>query len=166
MNFASTLSASLEDYLESIFSIIKEKQVARVKDIARDLQVKSGSVTGALKALKEKALINYQPYKYVTLTKEGRRQARAITKRHRVLRKFFINVLSAKKKIAEKNACEIEHAITEDLFAKLLKFSEFVDNCPVASKILVDKFKNGCECIDMADKKSICLESCLKSLAL
>ena len=50
------ISASLEDYLEAIFWIVKSKGAARAKDIAERLRVKASSVTGALQALKEKLL--------------------------------------------------------------------------------------------------------------
>ena len=51
MSTTLKLSASLEDYLEAIFHIEKSRRVARAKDIARRLNVKGSSVTGALQAL-------------------------------------------------------------------------------------------------------------------
>ena len=53
------LSASLEDYLEAIFRLINEKGAAKAKDIANHMKVKRPSVTGALKSLAKKNLINY-----------------------------------------------------------------------------------------------------------
>ena len=55
------LSASLEDYLEAIFNIASQSKIARSKDIAKMLGVSKSSVTGALRALKEKGLANYEP---------------------------------------------------------------------------------------------------------
>jgi len=55
------LSASLEDYLEVIFHLEKSNRVARAKDIADQMNVQRASVTGALKALAGKGLINYSP---------------------------------------------------------------------------------------------------------
>ena len=43
------LSESLEDYLEVIFHLVKEKKVARVRDIAGRKGVKMSSVVGALR---------------------------------------------------------------------------------------------------------------------
>ena len=59
---ARQLSASLEDYLETIFNIISEKGGVRAKDIAEQLEVKAGSVTTALQALAKVGYINYEPY--------------------------------------------------------------------------------------------------------
>ncbi|MGD9200840.1 MAG: metal-dependent transcriptional regulator [Chitinispirillia bacterium] len=163
MNITNSLSASLEDYLESIFHLVKVNQVARVSEIAKDLDVKQASVTGALRVLKEKELINYQPYKFITLTQKGEKKAREINKRHRTLKNFFMNVLSANQSTAEKNACAIEHAITEELYLNLLKFSEFVDKCPIANKILTDKFKTGCSAIKAVDGKKSCMKYCAQA---
>lgn len=70
------LSASLEDYLEAIFNLAGESNVARSKDIAQSLGVSKASVTGALRVLKEKELANYKPYDFVTLTEVGKRMQR------------------------------------------------------------------------------------------
>lgn len=47
-----------------------------------------------MRALAERGLVNYAPYDLITLTAEGLRAARDITRRHEVLRDFFIEVLS------------------------------------------------------------------------
>ena len=66
------LSASLEDYLEVIYHLERSNRVARAKDIADQMNVQRASVTGALKALAGRGLINYSPYSYITLTSAGR----------------------------------------------------------------------------------------------
>ena len=52
------LSESMENYLETILDLEKTNKVARAKDIAEQLELKPGTVSGALKGLKEKDLIN------------------------------------------------------------------------------------------------------------
>ena len=52
------LTSSLEDYLETIYLIISEKEAVRPKDIAKRLNVSNASVTGALKTLADKGMIN------------------------------------------------------------------------------------------------------------
>ena len=58
MNKEIKLSESLEDYLEIILQLENSHKVARQKDIAETLGVQRGSVTGALKALTERELVN------------------------------------------------------------------------------------------------------------
>ena len=51
------LSENMENYLEAILDLEKTNKVARAKDIAEKLGLQKGSVSGALKVLKEKSLI-------------------------------------------------------------------------------------------------------------
>ena len=74
------LSASQEDYLEAIFNLFNTGAVVRSKDIAKSLEVGMSSVTGALRSLGEKKLINYKPYEYITLTDSGQKVAALIAK--------------------------------------------------------------------------------------
>lgn len=130
MSTVEVLSESLEDYVEAIFHLVTEKQVARAKDIARRLGVKSSSVTGALRALASRKLINYAPYEVITLTARGKEVARDIVRRHEVLRDFFLKVLMVEEDEANEAACRVEHSISRGVFQRLVEFVEFVDKCP------------------------------------
>ena len=125
-----TLSASLEDYLEAIYHLIAEKQAARVKDISTRLKVNYSSVTGALKALSERKLVNYAPYELVTLTPQGEVVARDVVRRHEVLSDFFVKVLAIDEKHADEAACKMEHAVSPKILERFVEFVEFVDTCP------------------------------------
>jgi len=122
MTTQSPLSESLEDYLETILELQKIKTVARSKDIAEKLDIKSGSVTGMLKKLAQNKLINYEPYGYVTLTPEGKKIATEIEKRHIFLKDFFFRILEIDEEVAEKTACQMEHALDNQTFKKLKAF--------------------------------------------
>ena len=76
------LSPSMEDYLEAIYNLKVRSEIARVKDIARAMNVKMPSVTGALRSLAEKGLVKLEPYENVELTDEGVDLARAVAHRH------------------------------------------------------------------------------------
>ena len=64
----SSLSMKLEDYLEAIYWLVEENQVARARDIAAALSVHKSTVTSALRSLSRKGLINYSAYEAATLT--------------------------------------------------------------------------------------------------
>ena len=68
---------------------------ARAKDIADQMNVQRASVTGALKALSGRGLINYSPYSFITLTTSGRDIARDVIRRHRALERVFYECSSA-----------------------------------------------------------------------
>ena len=123
------LSASLEDYLETIFFLSHEDGKARPKDIADRMNVRAASVTGALKALSEKGLVNYAPYASATLTDEGREVATKIAVKHEALLNFFEQVLGIEPAEAEEFACSMEHTIPDHILKRFVEFAEYAKNC-------------------------------------
>lgn len=120
------LSESLEDYLEAILELEHTKRVARVKDIADKLGFQRGSVSGAMKTLDAKGLVNYKPYSFITLTDKGRKIARRVADKHKVICEFLTGVLDVDERIAQETSCRIEHAIDEKSFARLKKLTAYL----------------------------------------
>jgi DtxR family Mn-dependent transcriptional regulator len=116
----------MEDYLEAIYNIKVRNQVARVKDISREMNVRMPSVTGALKALADKGLVIYQPYESVELTQAGLDHARGIAHRHTAVREFLTSVLGLPEEDVEQEACGLEHAISPETLDRLLKLVDFI----------------------------------------
>ncbi len=136
------LSASLEDYIETIYHIVKEKQVARAKNIADEMGVSRASVTEALRTLSSKGLINYAPYEVITMTDVGREVAEDVIFRHTTLKNFFTRILTIKDSIAEEAACKIEHAAPPEVIGRMIDFMKFVERCPQVEKGLINKFRD------------------------
>ncbi len=124
------LSASLEDYLETIFFLSQKAGSARPKDIAERMKVRAASVTGALRALAEKGLVNYAPYASVTLTEKGREIAGKIAVKHETLLRFFTQVLGIDVAEAEEFACSMEHSIPDHILERFVCFVEYTEKCP------------------------------------
>jgi DtxR family Mn-dependent transcriptional regulator len=124
------LSASQEDYLETIFFLSRESGSARPKEIAARMKVRAASVTGALKALGEKGLINYAPYETVTLTDAGGKIAESIANKHEALLHFFTQVLGVPRDEAEEFACTMEHTIPDPILKRLVGFAKYTEKCP------------------------------------
>lgn len=126
----TALSASQEDYLETIYFLSRDEGKARPKVIAERMKVRAASVTGALKALAEKGLINYAPYASVTLTDEGRHIASRIAGKHEALLHFFTQVLGVDRAEAEEFACSMEHTISDHILQRFVRFAEYTEKCP------------------------------------
>jgi len=139
------LTASQEDYLETILSLIYQTGTARVRDIADRLRVAKSSVTVALRGLAKRALINYEPYQLVTLTEQGRVLGRRIRRRHKALSDFFTEILDVDKETAEANACRMEHVIGEGVMQRLSCFVEFMSNSSVPARQLPQAFRDNCD---------------------
>jgi DtxR family Mn-dependent transcriptional regulator len=162
MRRSKTLSANMEDYLEAIFHISEEKQAARAKDIADRMAVNKSSVTGALRSLSEKGLVNYAPYDIITLTAKGKKRAAEIVRRHAALKDFFIKILLIDKDEAEEASCRVEHAVSKNIIDRLIRFVEFMEICPRGGKEWLKGFRRHCESGDTAklcgDHIAVCLE--------
>ncbi|MBI9089341.1 MAG: metal-dependent transcriptional regulator [Desulfobacterium sp.] len=139
------LTASLEDYLETIYHIIEDKQAARVKEIAKRLEVNNSSVTGALKTLSKKGLLNYAPYDVITLTDTGEEIALDVIRRHRVLKKFITNILCIEGETADDAACMMEHSVTPEVLERIVRFVEFTEVCPRSGKEWISGFRRFCD---------------------
>ena len=118
------LSPSLEDYLETIYLLKRDKNIVKSIEIAKRLKVKKPSVTGAVKKLSEKGFLKYKKYNKIIITKKGERIAKSTYKKHILLSKFFIDVLKINKNLAEKEACNVEHTLSDQTLNKLTKFVE------------------------------------------
>ena len=140
------LTQSLEDYLEAIYMIIKDKKVVKPKDISLMLNVSQASVTGALRSLAIKKLILYSPYEPIELTSTGLRKAREILRRHELLRTFFTKVLLVDHQIADETACKMEHIIPKVILERLAQYIEYIENCEHKSFEWIEK--SGYKCID------------------
>ena len=127
------LTSSLEDYLETVFELVRDRKVARVKDIALARGVRAASVTPAMHRLAELGLVRYVEREYIDLTPAGDQAARRVYARHRVLERFFQQVLGAPAEIAQADACAMEHSLSDQGMDYLVRFLEFVQVCPDAA---------------------------------
>jgi len=115
------MTKSLEDYIEIIYVLIRDKRRARVRDIATALKVKMPSVVKGVAELKKLGLVSQEPYGDVELTVKGRRIATMILNRHTKLREFLMR-LGVSRRIADKDACLMEHILSAETMDKIRDF--------------------------------------------
>ncbi len=140
------LTGALEDYLETIFQLVSDRGFARVRDIAKARNVRAGSVTPALKRLAEMGLVDYQRREYVTLTEEGVREARRVFARHELLTRFFGEVLQMAPEAAERDACAMEHHLSDEAMDRMVRFFEYLGSCQNTDRGLLERF-HGCSLV-------------------
>ena len=112
------LHASGEDYLEAILVLKKKKGMVRSADVARHMDVSKPSVCHAVATLKDGGFLTMDGDFFLHLTDVGRETAEQIYEKHQF---FTIQLIAAgvDPKIAEADACRMEHAISEDSFQHL-----------------------------------------------
>ncbi len=119
-----------EEYLEAIYMLEEASGRVRVKDLAEVLGVKPPSVVDYLRRLDREGLIVYHPGRgEVKLTAEGRRIAKEVYWKHRVLEKFF-KLLGLPEATAEEEACRAEHALSMETVRRVERLIELLSNCP------------------------------------
>ena len=109
---------SAEDYLEMILVIKRKKGAVRAIDIAREMNFSKPSVSIAMKKLLEDGLISINPGREIDLTPAGREIAERIYERHVVISEILMKI-GVEETTAVKEACRIEHVISQDSFEKL-----------------------------------------------
>ncbi len=134
-------SPKMEDYLEVIYELLKEKGYVKSKDISKILNVKASTVTIMLKTLAEKKLINYEKYGGITLTEEGIKKAEEISKKHKIIIDFLL-LLGIDEKQANLEAEGIEHIISDETLRKIEKLYNLIKEDEEIERKIKEKLYN------------------------
>jgi Mn-dependent DtxR family transcriptional regulator len=117
----------MEDYLEVIYELIRQKGYATAVDISESLNVSSPSVTKMLQRLDENKYLRYEKYRGINLTHEGIVVAENIRQKHGLLAEF-LKMIGVDENIANLDAEGIEHHIHPETLKKLEVFVNNVKN--------------------------------------
>ena len=121
---------TIEDYIELVYDLQKTKKRVHTNDIANALNINPASVTEIFQKLSEEGLVNYKKYSGITLTKKGKTLAVKTKSKHEKLTEFLI-LLGIEKKIAENDACEMEHILHPSTMNMIDKFVEVIKHCGI-----------------------------------
>lgn len=111
----------MEDYLEVIYELIKEKGYASAIDISEYLNVSSPSVTKMMQKLDGSGHLNYERYRGIMLTDQGTTIAKGMHERHNLLVEFF-KIIGVRDEVANRDAEGIEHHLHPETLKKLEQF--------------------------------------------
>ena len=117
------MSGAFERYLEAIYEAGEcAGGEVRVKDIAASLGVSKPSVSEMVDRMVENQLVTHDKYQHIKLTAKGRRIAKGLDRKHETIKHFFIDMLGVDPDVADKDACEIEHVISDVTLNKLVEY--------------------------------------------
>ena len=117
------MSMSHEDYLEAMVMLGATTETSvRSVDIAAKLGVSKASVNKAMSVLKEKGLAEQPYYGDITLTDEGYAYGTSVLERHEMLFTFLTKAIGLSEEDADREACLMEHAISDASFEKWFEF--------------------------------------------
>jgi DtxR family Mn-dependent transcriptional regulator len=130
------MSSSTEEYLEALYYLSRESEPVSTSAISRRLNIAPASVTEMMHKLAKKGYVNYSPYQGVTLTAKGYRSAEKMTRKHRLLERFLHDVLKIGKDSVHKEACEMEHALSDGTARAMCQFLNSPYICPDDGKLI------------------------------
>lgn len=117
---------SAEDYLEKILMLHNKYGQVRSIDIVNDLGYSKPSISVAMKKLRENGYINMDASNNIVLTDTGMKIAKRIYTRHQTLTKLLVKI-GVSQQTAEKDACKIEHDLSDETFRKIQAFLKNMD---------------------------------------
>lgn len=154
------LTKSLETYLIAIDKLLENKNSIIVKDVADFLKIGGASTSDAIKKLREKGYINYEPYGNITLTQLGKNSVNIKKFRHNTITKFLNKVLDIDLKNAETNAEAIEYSMTNDVLNRFVNFVTFMEQCSCSEPKWIKSCKSSLENGTLSEKCKSCTGEC------
>ena len=148
-------SKSLEDYLKAIYILSRNGKSTSTTEIAEHFKIAPASVTEMLQKLAKKGYVRYSPYRGANLTRKGFQVAEKVTRKHRLLERFLHDVLRIREDKVHSEACEMEHALSDEAEESLCRFLKHPDLCPDDSKIIPAcdlPFSTCEECVELHKK--------------
>lgn len=152
---AEMMQKSTQDYLKAVYGLSKNGDLVSTTEISEKLAVTPASVTEMLKKLADEGYVQYSPYHGSILTDKGLQEAKKITRKHRLLETFLSDVLHIGKDKVHKQACQMEHALSDEAEESLCRLLKHPDTCSDDGKPIPAcdlPFSNCEECISLHNR--------------
>jgi DtxR family Mn-dependent transcriptional regulator len=134
---------TMEEYIEIIHALEIQEGRAATGRIASEMKVKPSSATEILKKLQKEGLLQYETYAGATLTDSGRRLALELKSKHKAIADF-LSIIGVDRRVAERDACQMEHHVGQETMERLERFVQFV-NLTSCQPLWIENFKRYCD---------------------
>ncbi len=135
MKTEETLSATVEEYLETIYNLSAENEVVIGARLAEKFHVAAPTVTEMLKRLVRDGYVEMDNKRQVTLTEAGNQAAEAVLRRHRLTERFLVDMLGMQWHQVHEEACRLEHFISGAVEARVIASLNNPTTCPHGNPI-------------------------------
>ncbi|MDD1755285.1 MAG: metal-dependent transcriptional regulator [Methanomassiliicoccales archaeon] len=119
-----------EEYLEAVYDLTLDGGTAKTNDIAERMRVSPASATEMVQRLSAEGYLSYERYKGANLTDKGEKVARRIKRKHRLVERFLVDVLGAKREEFHDEACRLEHVISDESERRICQMTNNPRFCP------------------------------------
>jgi DtxR family Mn-dependent transcriptional regulator len=113
------LTVAVQDYLKAIYALESSGERVTTSALAARMRVRAPSATAMTKRLAELGLVERRPYKGVALTADGKRGALEVLRHHRLLERYLVDRLGLTIDEVHAEADRLEHALSEELEARI-----------------------------------------------
>ncbi len=135
MKTEETLSATVEEYLETIYNMAMEDEIVIGARLAERFRVSAPTVTEMLKRLVRDGYIEMDNKRQVSLTEAGNQAAEAVLRRHRLTERFLVDMLGMQWHQVHEEACRLEHFISGAVEARVIASLNNPTTCPHGNPI-------------------------------
>jgi len=119
MQATGELTVAVQDYLKAIYALEAAGRRVTTSALAARMGVAAPSATAMTKRLAELGLVERAPYRGVALTEAGRLGALEVLRHHRLLERYLADRLGVSLDEVHAEADRLEHALSEELEAKI-----------------------------------------------
>lgn len=158
---ANEITHSAAHYLLAIAAAVKEGQSPRAADIARQLEVSRAAASLQVRALRDHGLIGVDQHHRISLTRAGADLVARIAGKREVVRVFLEEVLGIDPGAAEMDACKVEHLISEQTCAALVRLITFLRSGYPAADECLKVFRETVAACGPLSRCDLCTEVCL-----
>lgn len=130
------LTHSAAHYLMAIDALLRQQGYARVSDVARFLEVTTGSASVAIRTLKDRGLVAEDANRFLQLSGSGAALAHRVEVNRQMLIALFEKVFGVNSEAAEIDACKIEHLLSDETRERLRIFLAFTNSDTPEAKAL------------------------------
>ncbi len=116
---ATPLSDAIQHYLREIYKLGFAGGRVSTTALAREMQVAPASASAMVKKLAALTLVEHAPYRGVSLTAEGEKVALEVIRHHRLLELYLAETLGIAVEEVHDEADRLEHALSEELEARI-----------------------------------------------
>lgn len=138
---ANELTHSAAHYLMAVHHLRHQHGYARVSDVAKHLEITKGSVSAAMKQLKERGYVQEDHNRFLELTEDGHKVVQEVEAARQVVQRFLSDALGMDEDDARIDACKVEHLLSADARVRLVCFLRSLFSGEPASQAFLDAFR-------------------------
>lgn len=117
------MQRTTEDYLKTVYLLAKKQNSVRGVMLAESLGVSRSTVSVKVKRLVEDGFAVMNGEHEIFLTAKGKKIAEDVLERHTTI-SALLEELGVDEKIASRDACEMEHAVSPESFEALKRLTK------------------------------------------